>query len=94
MTAAIFGKANYSFVDWLGDGTTLAIKKSLNADGGAIPNAPDGTTFAGTDQHYAGTAGASLAYTDIDTLIANVTEHMLPGVKLLVDPRMCPPSPA
>jgi len=85
MTAAIFGKANYSFVDWLGDGTTLAVKKLLNADGGAIPNAPDGTTFAGTHQHYKGTAGASLAYTDIDDIIANVTEHMLPGVKLFIN---------
>lgn len=85
LAAALFGKANYSFVDWLGDGTTLAIKKLLNADGGAIPNAPDGTAFAGTHQHYVGTAGASLAYTDIDTLIANVTEHMLGGVKLFIN---------
>ena len=85
LSAALFGKANYSFVDWLGDGTTLAIKKLLNADGTAIPNAPDGTTFAGTHQHYVGTSGASLAYTDIDTLIANVTEHMLGGVKLFIN---------
>lgn len=85
LAAALFGKSNYSFVDWLGDGTTLSVKKLLNADGGAIPNAPDGTTFAGTHQHYVGTAGASLAYTDIDTLIANVTEHMLGGVKLFIN---------
>lgn len=85
LSASLFGKANYSFVDWLGDGTTLAIKKLLNADGGAIPNAPDGTSFAGTHQHYTGTAGAALAYGDIDTLIANVTEHMLGGVKLFIN---------
>ena len=85
LSAALFGKTNYSFVDWLGDGTTLAVKKLLNADGSAIPNAPDGTSFAGTHQHYAGTSGASLAYTDIDTLIANVTEHKLPGVKLFIN---------
>lgn len=85
MAAALFGKANYSFVDKLGDGTTLAVKKLLNADGSAIPNAPDGTTFAGTHQHYKGTAGASLAYTDIDAIISNVTEHMLPGVKLFIN---------
>jgi len=46
LKAALFGKANYSFVDKLGDGTTLAVKRLLNADGMAIPNAPDGTTFA------------------------------------------------
>lgn len=85
MAAAIFGKANYSFIDKLGDGTTLAIKKLLNADGSAIPDAPDGTTFATTHQHYKGTSGASLAYTDIDAIIANVTEHMLPGVKLFIN---------
>jgi hypothetical protein len=85
LAAALLGKTNYSFVDWLGDGTTLAVKKLLNADGGAIPNAPDGTTFAGTHQHYIGTTGASLAYTDIDALIALVTEHMLPGTKLFIN---------
>ena len=79
---AFFQKTNYKFVDFLGDGTTLAIKAFLNADGAAIPSAPDGTAFAGTHQHYVGTAGASLAYGDIDTLIANVTEHQLKGVAL------------
>jgi hypothetical protein len=85
LSAALFGKANYSFVDWLGDGTTLAIKKLLNADGMAVPNAPDGTTFAGTHQHYAGTTGAALAYTDIDAVIANVTEHGLTNVQLFIN---------
>ncbi len=85
LSAALFGKVNYSFVDWLGDGTTLAIKKLLNADGMAVPNAPDGTTFAGTHQHYAGTAGAALAYTDIDTLIANVSEHGTTNVQLVIN---------
>ena len=85
LAAALFGKSNYSFVDWLGDGTTLAIKKLLNADGMAVPNAPDGTTFATTHQHYKGTAGASLAYTDIDSIISNVTEHGLTNVQLLIN---------
>lgn len=82
---AMFGKANYKFVDWLGDGTTLAVKAFLNADGATVPSAPDGTAFAGTHQHYVGTVGAALAYTDIDTLIANVTEHMLKGVALFIN---------
>ena len=82
---AMFGKANYKFVDWLGDGTTLSVKAFLNADGAAVPSAPDGTAFLSTHQHYAGTSGASLAYTDIDTLIANVTEHMLKGIGLFIN---------
>lgn len=82
---ALFSKSNYSFEDWLGDGTTLAIKALLNADGAKIPDAPDGTAFAGTHQHYIGTTGASLAYTDIDALLTLVTEHMLPGVNLFIN---------
>src|SRR5512146_149884 len=85
VAAALFNKTNYSFVDWLGDGTTLAIKRLLNADGEAVPSAPDGTTFAGTHQHYAGTSGAALAYGDIDTLISNVTEHGLLNVQLFIN---------
>ena len=82
---ALFNSTNYNFTDWLGDGTVLAIKALLNNDGAKVPSAPNGTAFATTHQHYAGTAGASLAYTDIDTLIANVTEHQLPGVKLFIN---------
>ena len=85
MAFSMFSKANYKFVDWLGDGTTLAVKAFLNADGAAVPSAPDGTAFATTHQHYTGTAGASLAYTDIDALIANVTEHQLKGVGLFIN---------
>jgi hypothetical protein len=82
---AMFSNGNYNFVDWLGDGTTLAVKAFLNADGAAVPSAPDGTAFATTHQHYAGTAGAALAFGDIDTLIANVTEHQLKGVCLFIN---------
>jgi hypothetical protein len=85
MAAAFFKKTNYSFVDWLGDGTTLAVKALLNADGMAIPDSADGTAFAGTHQHYNGTAGAALAFGDIDTLIANVTEHGPTNVQLVIN---------
>lgn len=86
LKAALFGKANYPFVDKFGDGTTLAVKRLLNADGMQIPNAPDGTTFVkSTHNHYAGTTGASLAYTDIDTLISNVTEHGMTNVQLVIN---------
>lgn len=72
---ALFNPNNYSVVNKLGDGLSLDVKAFLNADGDPIPNGADGTAFAGTHSHYTGTSGASLAYTDIDTLIANVVEH-------------------
>lgn len=86
LAAALFGKANYSFVDKLGDGTTLAIKRLLNADGMAIPDAPDGTAFnKATHNHYMGYASGALAYTDIDLLIANVAEHGYSDIQLIIN---------
>lgn len=82
---AIFGKTNYAFKDYLVDNTSLAVKFFLNADSSVIPAAPNGTTFTGsTHQHYVGNVGVALAYTDIDLLIANVTEHGNTGVKLFI----------
>jgi len=73
---AVFNKDNYAFKDYLVDNTSLSVKAFLNADGAVIPNSPNGTAFVGAShQHYVGTVGASLAYTDIDTLISNVVEH-------------------
>lgn len=85
LAAALFAKANYSVVDYLGDGTTLSIKRLKNADAMAVPNAPDGTTFAATHQHYNGTVGASLAVADIDAVIANVTQHGFTNVQLIIN---------
>ncbi len=86
LAAALFGKANYSFVDKFGDGTTLAIKRLANADGMAIPNAPDGTSFnAATHQHYNGYISGSAQNADIDALILNVTEHGFTNVQLIVN---------
>jgi hypothetical protein len=83
----LYNKDSYSFIDKLGDGTTLAVKAFLNADSIAIPNAPDGTTFdASTHNHYVGTVGAALAASDIDLLITNVTQHGLTkGVALFIN---------
>jgi hypothetical protein len=83
----LYNDDSYSFVDKLGDGTTLAVKAFLNADSIAIPDAPDGTSFtASTHNHYVGTVGAALAASDIDLLIANVTEHGLTkGVSLFIN---------
>lgn len=82
---AVFSDDNYTFTDWLGDKTDLAVKAFLNNDGAAIPAAPNGTTFATTHSHYNGMAGAALAVADIDAVIADVTEHQLPGVKLFIN---------
>lgn len=83
---AIFNDDNYSYTDWLTDGTSLPVKAFLNADSAAIPSAPDGTAFSGaTHKHYKGTAGASLAATDIDALVENVREHGLRGLALFVN---------
>lgn len=77
---ALFSSGNYTFKDFLGDNTDLSVKAFLNNDSSVIPDAPDGTSFAGTHQHYNGTSGASLAYGDIDTLISNVEEHGAGGL--------------
>lgn len=83
---ALFNDDNYTFKDFLIDNTSLSVKAFLNADSAAIPAAPDGTTFtAASHKHYVGTAGAALAYTDIDTLISNVREHGLRGLALFVN---------
>jgi hypothetical protein len=82
---AIFSSNNYTFTDWLGDKTDLAVKAFLNGDGAKIPSAPNGTAFATTHSHYNGMAGAALAVADIDAVIADVTEHQLGGVKLFIN---------
>jgi hypothetical protein len=88
MVYGIFENVSYTYVDYLVDSTSLSVKAFLNADSIAIPNAPNGTAFtAASHQHYVGTSGASLAYTDIDTLIANVTEHgNMKGLALFTTP--------
>lgn len=72
---AVFSNQNYSFVDKLGDGTTLAVKAFLNADGSEVPDAPDGTTFLTSHNHYKGYASGAFATADVDALITNVEEH-------------------
>lgn len=86
LSFGVYNDDNYNFVDKFGDGTTLAVKAFLNADSAVIPSAPDGTSFDGaTHKHFVGTVGAALAYTDIDTLIANVVEHgFTKGIALFI----------
>lgn len=84
---ALFLNTNYTFVDRRVDGVSLGVKSLVNADGAAIPLAPDGTSFVGaTHTHY---VGATVAWSgapstqniadDLNTLAANVLEHFLSG---------------
>jgi hypothetical protein len=71
---AIFNDANYAVTDDLVDNVTLNVKRFLNADGSAIPEW-EGATFDGaTHTHYMARE-STLANSDIDALISNVTEH-------------------
>lgn len=73
---AAYLKTNYTFVDELTNGVSLAVKRFLNADGVKIPNAPNGTSFVGAShQHYIGMTGTSVAAVDVDYLTKHVTEH-------------------
>jgi hypothetical protein len=73
---ACYLKTNYNFVDELTNGVTLAVKRFLNADSAKIPDAPDGTTFAGaTHTHYNAMTGSAVANVDVNTLVDHVTEH-------------------
>lgn len=82
---AIYSDANYTFVDKLTNGVSLAVKRFINADSSTIPESPAGVTFDGsTHTHYVARAGA-LAATDIDSLISTVTEHgHTKGLKLVI----------
>ena len=66
--------ANYSWNDFLVDGVTLAVKRLVNADGGAIPEGPNNEIFdPNTHTHYAGTS--TLVVQNLLDLINNVVEH-------------------
>lgn len=86
MRKALFLSSNYTFVDKLTNGVSLAIKRLLNADGDAIPNSPSGATFDGsTHDHYNDRDGGSLANVDIDAIVSDVTEHgNTRGLKIII----------
>lgn len=71
---ALFRAANYSAVDRLVDGTTLNVKRLVNADSAPIPLGPNGESFDGaTHTHYLATA--SFVAADLTSLITTVIEH-------------------
>jgi len=72
---ALYINDNYSFTDNLVDDVVVPVKRLVNADSAAIPDSPGGATFDGaTHDHYLARAGA-LANSDVDALVAHVTEH-------------------
>lgn len=71
---AIFGSSNYTFNDFLINNVALGVKRFLNADSAAIPDAPDGSTFtASTHTHY--DANATLTTAVVDAAITDLIEH-------------------
>lgn len=77
LARALFFEENYTDFDILvhGKQVELTIRRLLNADGSPIPDSPAGVSFdPSTHTHYVARA-STLAATDIDNLIKNVTEH-------------------
>jgi hypothetical protein len=75
---AIFGATNYTYIDHLVNNVSLGIKRFVNADSAAIPDAPDGSTFtASTHSHYNGSAALDTAA--VDAGITDLIEHGLGG---------------
>lgn len=71
---ALFGATNYTFNDFLINNVALAVKRLVNADSAAIPDAPDGSTFtASTHTHYNGSAALDTAA--VDAGLADLIEH-------------------
>ena len=71
---AIFGPANYTYVDQFVDNVDLAVKRFANADSMTIPNGPNGETFDETTHtHY--NANATLTAAAVQATIDDVVEH-------------------
>jgi hypothetical protein len=71
---AIYPSANYSFRDHLIDNVTLNIKRFVNADGGGIPDGPNGETYdPATHTHYLANNGWLAAA--LTSAINTVIEH-------------------
>src|SRR6185312_342378 len=91
LKTALLIPTNYTFEDRRVDHVQLPVKALINADGAAIPIAPDGTTFNGsTHTHYlpatAAWSGATAIQmgADLTALTTTVVEHFLTGKVLLL----------
>lgn len=71
---AIYPAADYDYRDHLIDNVVLAVKRFVNADGGGIPEGPNGETFdPDTHTHYVANNGWLAAA--LTAAINNVLEH-------------------
>lgn len=71
---ALFTPTNSTFVDFLVDKASLAVKALINADSSAIQNGPNGEVFVGsTHTHY--DANATLTAAAVQASINDVVEH-------------------
>jgi len=71
---SIFRATNFTTIDRLVDGTSLAVKRLVNADSAPVPLGPNGETFdAATHTHYL--ASAAFIAANMDSLILAVVEH-------------------
>lgn len=72
---ALLLSANYTFIDFLDDKVSLAVKRLLNADSEPIADGPNGETFtASSHTHYLARV-STLAASDLTGLINHVVEH-------------------
>src|SRR6266702_4584701 len=92
---ALFTPTNSTFEDRRVDHVNLHMKALVNNDGAHIPISPDGTTFAGTHNHYLG--ALTIAWTgsttptslgaDLSALTTTVIENFLSGaIQILANP--------
>lgn len=85
MRKAIFNSNNYTFVDKLTNGVSLAIKRLINADSADIPDSPAGVSFNGASHDHYNARVAALANSDVTSLVSDVTEHgNTRGLKIIV----------
>lgn len=81
---ALFLPTNYTFVDHMVDGVSLAVKRLVNADSASIPIGPNGEAFVGSSHtHYNFSAGVTLAAADLAALIEDVIEHHPTGTPVV-----------
>jgi hypothetical protein len=71
---ALFGATNYTWNDFLINNVAIGVKRLVNADSAAIPDAPDGSTFtASSHTHYNGSAALDVAA--VNAGITDLIEH-------------------
>lgn len=87
---ALYGPLNFTWYDRWVDNMPLSVKRLVNADGGSIPNGPNGETFdSATHTHYdflaAGYTQAALD-AKLRELIRDVAEHgHTAGVRMYIN---------